>query len=332
VSEKVGVFGGTFSPIHYGHINSIVNVMKKMELDSVKVIPAYQSPGKEFIEKPSPEDRLKLVELGLSDYQDIAKVDRCELDRKGISYSVDTLRALIEKEPGTEFFLIIGLDQFKNFDRWKEFYEILNLSNLVVTSRPGYNFPFETSEFPEGLREHVVDFDGYLAVLENEKQIHFLRLKDYDMSSSDIRKKVRLNQSINKYVPIEVETYIMDNELYSFSESVDYDSEDLLREVKSQIDELGGRQPLAFDMRNDNQITDFNVVASSQSKRANLMLAENVIEKVKSALGVKPIGVDGKEESNWIVIDYGSVIIHLFYETLRHEYNLEALWSDHPKL
>lgn len=332
MSEKVGVFGGTFSPIHYGHINSIVNVMKKMDLDSVRVIPAYQSPGKDFIESPSPEDRLKLVELGLSDYEELVQVDRSELDRKGVSYSVDTLRALIEKEPETEFYLIIGLDQFKNFDRWKEFYEILNLSHLVVTSRPGYNFPFEISDFPDGLKDHIVDFDGYVATLQNGKQINFLRLKDYDMSSSDIRKKVRLNQSINKFVPIEVETYILDNELYSFNEAVDYDSEDLLKEIKSQLDELGGHKPLAFDMRNENQITDFNVVASSQSKRANQMLAENMIEKIKSSLGVRPLGVDGKEEANWIVVDYGSVIVHLFYENLRHEYNLEALWGDYPKL
>jgi nicotinate-nucleotide adenylyltransferase len=332
VSDKIGVFGGTFSPIHYGHINSIVNVVKKMDLDSVKVIPAYQSPGKDFIESPSPEDRLKLVELGLSDYKDLVQVDRCELDRKGVSYSVDTLRSLIEKEPDTEFYLIIGLDQFKNFDRWKEFYEILNLSHLVVTSRPGYNFPFEIADFPDGLKDYIVDFDGYEALLKNEKKINFLRLKDYDMSSSDIRKKVRLNQSINKFVPIEVETYILDNKLYSFNEAVDHDSEGLLNEVKSQIEALGGRQPLAFDMRNENQITDFNVVASSQSKRANQMLAENMIEKIKSSLGVRPLGVDGKEEANWIVIDYGSVIVHLFYESLRHEYNLEALWSDYPKL
>ena len=332
MSEKVGVFGGTFSPIHYGHINSIVNVMKKMNLDLVKVIPAYQSPGKDFIEDPSPEERLKLVKLGLSDYRDLVQVDCCELDRKGMSYSVDTLRALIEKEPKTEFYLIIGLDQFKNFDCWKEFYEILSLSHLVVTSRPGYNFPFEISDFPGGLRDYVEDFDGHVAVLQNGKKINFLRLKDYDMSSSDIRKKVRLNQSINKFVPIEVETYILEQKFYSFGKAVDYNSEDLLKEIKFQIDNLGGLKPLTFDMRNENQITDFNVVASLQSKRANQRIAENMIERVKSSLGVRPLGVDGKEEANWIVIDYGSVIVHLFYETLRYEYNLEALWSDHPKL
>jgi len=332
VSDKVGVFGGTFSPIHYGHINSIVSVIKKMDLDSIKVIPAYQSPGKDFIESPSPEDRLKLVELGLSDYKDITHVDRSELDRKGVSYSVDTLKNLIAKEPETDFYLIIGLDQFQNFDRWKEFLEILNLSNLVVTSRPGYNFPFEKNEFPEGLRDQVADFDGYIAVLNNGKQINFLRLDDYDMSSSDIRKKVRLNHSINKFVPIEVETYILENKLYSLEKAVDYNSEDLMNELKTQLEDMGGRQPLAFDMRNENQITDFNIVTSSQSKRANQMLAENVIEKIKSNLGVKPLGVDGKEDANWVVIDYGSVMVHLFYETLRHEYNLEALWSDYPKI
>lgn len=332
MSKKIGLFGGTFNPIHYGHINSIDSVINKMGFDSIRVIPAYQAPGKDFIEKPTPEDRLKLVEMGLFDYKDKVQVDRSELDRQGVSYSLDTLRDIIKKEPDKNFYLIIGLDQFQNFDKWKEYSEILNLSNLVVTSRPGYNFPHEIADFPEGLKEHIQDFDSYTAVLKNEKQINFLRLTDFDMSSSDIRKKVRLNQSINKYVPIEVETYILENKLYSAEESVDYDSNDLMSEVKKFVTDFGGINPISFDMRNENQITDFNLVASSQSKRGNLMLAENVIEKVKSSLGVKPFAIDGKEDANWIVVDYGSLILHFFYETLRYEYNLEALWKDFPKI
>ncbi len=89
---------------------------------------------------------------------------------------------------------------------------------------------------------------------------------------------------------------------------------------------------LGFDLSNDNQITDYAVVASAQSKRANSSLADKVVDTVRDELGVKPIGVDGKSESNWIVIDYGSVMIHLFYEYLRYEYKIEELWNSYPKL
>lgn len=331
MANRIGVFGGSFSPIHYGHINSILNVKEKMNLDCVQVIPAYQSPGKDLIESPTPIERLELVKLGLADYLGEVQVEDCELDRGGVSYSVDTLRGLSEKHSEDTFYLIIGLDQFGAFDSWKDFKEILSLSNLVVTSRPGFYFPLSVEDFPEGLKGEVEDFDGYTAVLKSGQQIHFVRLEDYDISSSDIRKKVRLNQSINKYVPLEVENFIKDKSLYTMEEGVDYDSKDLQAKIKSILDYEGGINTLSFDLREQNQITDFNIVTSSQSKKANSKLAEKLVEEIKNDLGVKPLGVDGKEDANWIVVDYGSVIVHLFYEFVRGEYNLEKLWSNYPQ-
>lgn len=332
MANKIGVFGGTFSPIHFGHINSILNVKEKMQLNEIKVIPAFQAPGKDLIEKPSAQERLELVKLGLADYLGEVSVESDEIKRGGVSYSIDTVKALKVEHPGDILYLIIGLDQFKNFDSWKDFNEILTLSNIVVTSRPGYFFPLSKDEFPEGLKDHVEDFDGYIAILKLGGQINFIRLEDHDMSSSDIRKRVRLNQSINKYVPIEVETYINNNGLYTMKEGVDYNSKDLTHKIMKVLEGHSGVNILGFDLSNQNQITDFSVVVSAQSKRANATLADQVVDIVRDDLGVKPIGIDGKDESNWIVIDYGSVMVHLFYEYLRYEYKIEELWSSYPKL
>lgn len=332
MANKIGVFGGTFSPIHFGHINSILNVKEKMELDVIKVIPAFQTPGKEVIEKPTAEERLELVKLGLADYIGDVSIESDEIERGGVSYSIDTIKALKSENPEDLIHLIIGLDQFKNFDSWKDFDGILELANIVVTSRPGYFFPLSKDEFPEGLRDHVEEFDGYTAILKSGGQISFVRLEDHDMSSSDIRKRVRLKQSINKYVPMEVETYINDNKLYSMKEGVDYNSKDLTKKIVSILEEESAINILGFDLSNEGQITDFAVVASAQSKRANSTLADRVVDIIRDELGVKPIGVDGKGESNWIVIDYGSVMVHLFYEYLRYEYKIEELWNSYPKL
>lgn len=332
MANKVGVFGGTFSPIHFGHINSILSVKEKMQLDEVKVIPAFQTPGKEMIDKPTAKERLELVKLGLADYLGEVSVEDHEVERGGVSYSVDTVKALKAEYPDDDLYLIVGLDQFKNFDSWKDFSEICGLANIVVTSRPGYFFPLSKEEFPEGLREEIMDFDGYTAILKEGGQISFVRLEDHDMSSSDIRKRVRLNQSIHKYVPLEVETYINDNELYKMQEGVDYNAKDLTAKIMEVLKDNSGISILGFDLSDQNQITDFAVVASAQSKRANSSLADKVVDSIRDDLGVKPIGVDGKDESNWIVIDYGSVMVHLFYEYLRYEYKIEELWSEYPKL
>jgi len=157
-------------------------------------------------------------------------------------------------------------------------------------------------------------------------------LTDHDISSSDIRKKVRLSQSINKFVPIEVESYILENSFYSPEKGVDYKPEELMQNIKTCLEDLGGISTISFDLREENQITDFNVITSSLSKRANMKMAENLIEKIKTSLAVKPLAVEGKEDANWVVIDYGSVIVHLFYDSVRHEYNLEKLWNDYPKV
>lgn len=332
MANRIGVFGGTFSPIHFGHINSILNVKEKMQLDEIKVIPAFQAPGKELIEKPSAEERLELVKLGLADYLDEVSVESYEIERGGVSYSIDTIKSLKSENPDDSLYLIIGLDQFKNFDSWKDFDKIFGLANIVVTSRPGYFFPLSTDEFPSGLQEHIDAFDGYTAMLKSGGQINFVRLDDHDMSSSDIRKRARLNQSINKYVPIEVETYISENKLYTMKEGVDYNSRDLAKKIMNVLEDNSGINILGFDLSNQNQITEFPIVVSAQSKRANATLAEQVVDAVRDELGVKPIGIDGRDESNWIVIDYGSVMVHLFYEYLRYEYQIEEIWTSYPKL
>jgi nicotinate-nucleotide adenylyltransferase len=284
-----------------------------------------------MIESPTAQERLDLVGLALTDYLGEINVDDHEIERGGVSYSIDTLKALKQKSPEDIFYLIVGLDQFENFDTWKDFEEILDLANIVVTSRPGYYFPLDKSGFPESLKDKVADFDGYTAILNSGSQIFFVRLEDHDMSSSDIRKRVRLKQSINKYVPIEVEQYIEEKKLYSMEEGVDYDSKDLADKIIKILNEEQALNVLGFDLQEQNQITDFAIVSSAQSKKANSSLMSKVVEKIRDELGVKPIAVDGIEDSNWIVIDYGSVMVHSFYEFVRYEYKIEELWNAYPK-
>ena len=209
---RVGVFGGTFNPIHRGHMNSLAQVKDKFQLDVVRVIPAYQSPGRDFIDSPDPKQRLEMVKLGLKDLDEGFYLDPCEINRQGISYSIDTLKDTLKNllidDKDIELFLIIGLDQFYTFDQWKDYKEILKLSNLIVTSRPGYTFPLGSPEFPQGFHDFIEEFDGHQVLTKFEKIIYFLRLSDVDVSSSQIRKKLKLGQSVDKYLSFQVESYI----------------------------------------------------------------------------------------------------------------------------
>lgn len=332
MSKRVGVFGGSFNPIHFGHINSILSVKEKMSLDHVKVVPSFQTPGKDPVESPNSTERLELVELGLQTYNEDATVDALELTRGGVSYTIESLREFKSSYPDDEFYLIVGLDQFQSFDQWKDFAEIFKYSNLVVTSRPGFYFPLTLSDFPEGLRELIDSFDGYTSLLKGGSQIYFVRLEDQDISSSEIRRRVRLNQSIQKYVPLEVENYIKNKDLYSFSDVPDVDSEKLVKSIHEIVAEFGGNHPICFDLRDQNQVTDFNFIVSTTNRRANESLAEKIRDTLRDELGIRPFAFDPGADGNWIVVDYGSAIVHLFFEPFRHVYGLENLWSDYPEL
>lgn len=333
MAAHIGVYGGAFNPIHMGHVNSLLQVQKKFSLDEIKVIPAYQSPGKDLIESPTPTQRLEMVELCLADLGEEFSLDSREMERKGISYTVETLRALRKENEGAEIYLIIGLDQFHSFDMWKEYEEIVKEAHLVVTSRPGYTFPLNKTAFPAGLQGMVEDFDGYQSLMKSGKLIHFLRLNDIDTSSSEIRKKLKIGQSVDKFLSLQVEQYIKEHQLYESSGPKVEDYRKLTIEAAEFLDSKKAINTLAFDFENlKDYIVDYSIVCSATNKRQTVSLAESLIEKIKLKYSVRPIGIDGIEEGRWVVLDYGSLIVHVFYDFVRQEYRLEQLWNKADKL
>jgi len=133
----IGVFGGTFDPIHYGHIKPALSVKQALNLSQLRFIPNRVPPHRE---KPwlSSEQRLILLKTALQDYPDII-VDERELNRDGPSYMVDTLKSLKQDYPDETLCLIIGMDAFYGISRWFEWRAIFDLCRLVVTTRPGFD-------------------------------------------------------------------------------------------------------------------------------------------------------------------------------------------------
>lgn len=330
---QIGVFGGAFNPIHMGHINSLIQVQKKFNLDEIKLVPAYQSPGKDLIDSPSSEVRLEMTQLSLSDLGESFSVDSQEIERKGISYTIDTLKSLKKENPDSELNLIIGLDQFNSFDLWKDYDEILKISHLIVTSRPGYSFPLNKSSFPAGLQNQIEDFDGYQSLMKSGKMIHFIRLNDRDVSSSEIRKKFKVGQSVDKFLSLQVESFIKDKKLYESDGPKVSDYKQLAIETVNFLDQKKAINTSAFDFENNRDyMVDYAIICSATNKRQTLSLAEALIEKIKDEHSIRPIAIDGLEEGRWVVLDYGSLMVHIFYDFVRQEYNLEQLWKNATKL
>ncbi|MCB0419659.1 MAG: nicotinate (nicotinamide) nucleotide adenylyltransferase [Bdellovibrionales bacterium] len=325
---KIGVFGGTFNPLHVGHIGSMKTVKEKLGLEKIRVVPASQSPNRKKIDGPTPDQRLEMVHVGLVDYQDTCEVDDREVVRGGISYTIDTLVSYTEDYPDEEIYLIIGLDQFEQFDQWNRFEEILEISNLVVTSRPGGKLPKAIDEFPPGVASFVSEYNENFALLRTGKTIQFIQLNDIDISATELRKKIRNGDAVDDYIPLPVRSYIQKHELYESLGKVIGDFERFTHQCANYLFAKNGINVQAYDLRELNQPSEFSIIASGTSTRHTSALADHVVRQVKKVYGVYPQNIEGIKEGRWVVLDYGSLMIHLFYDYVRIEYQLEKLWEE----
>jgi len=196
---RLGVMGGTFDPIHIAHLAIAEEVRVRLALDRVLFVPARVSPLKVGNTHATGDDRYRMVELAIVDNAGF-QASRLELDRSGPSYTVDTLASL-RKAYGDEaaLYFIMGMDALEALPYWRHPDQIVRLARLVVIARPGYEADWVALERAiPGLREATEVIDT-------------LRL---DISSSELRERVRQGMPIRYLVPAPVEAYIREHRLY----------------------------------------------------------------------------------------------------------------------
>lgn len=196
---KIGLFGGSFNPIHNGHINLAVSVKNELKLDKVIFIPSGTAPHKSSNEYASAEDRLKMCRLALEDYDDF-EISDYELCRQGKSYTVYTVRYFKQLYPYDELVWMVGSDMLLTFDQWYEYREILGKVTLAAISRYGSDLN-ELYEMSEKLSLY-----GKIIVV-NASAV--------TISSTKIRKMIKNNEDLSCYLNGKVVKYIMLKNLYS---------------------------------------------------------------------------------------------------------------------
>jgi nicotinate-nucleotide adenylyltransferase len=329
---RVGIFGGSFNPPHMGHINSLLTVQKKAGLDKIHVVPAAQNPLKVQVAGPSNEQRVDLIKLALSTYGKQFFVDDQEIKRGGLSYTIDTVMNLRKDIDPEDLFLIIGADQFEEFSQWKDYQKLLTEANLIVTTRPGWDIPQEADELPEYLKALVAEYDFNFIELTTGRNVQFIRLQDVEVSATEVRKLLRTGRPVEKVLPLSVENYIKENKLYRpIGEKVG-DFEKFTEFCSRVLFDKKAIQVRGFDLTTMAAPTEFALIASGTSTRHAVSLAENVVDAVKDEYSVLPLSVEGIEEGRWVLVDYGSLIVHVFYDFVRQEYSLEKLWRDGREL
>ena len=208
MSDTIGIFGGAFDPIHKGHIKSIQDINKLVNFSELKIIPC-NIPALKGETVASKEERFQMLKL-VFDNDDNIKIDPCELEKEGVSYTVDTLEDLSERsKPNQHFSLIMGLDAFINLTSWKNYERILELSSLIVLKRPNYVLD---QEYLKQFKGNITDeLDVFL---NSMGKIIFFTLSQLDISSSQIKKSIRDGESFGENLDPKVINFIKDKLIY----------------------------------------------------------------------------------------------------------------------
>lgn len=200
--KKAGILGGTFDPIHYGHLIIGREVLEYFNLDRVIFIPSGMPPHKNADEVSPAMHRLNMAKLAVEDDRDF-EVSCIETDRKGYSYTVDTLERLMDYYGGSvKLYFIIGADIIKDLLTWREPDRVFGMCEFIAVTRPGY-------------AEDRFSMDVDYLVKTHCAVIHKINTSLIEISSSDIRQRIKDGKSIRYLVPEKVREYIYANKLYT---------------------------------------------------------------------------------------------------------------------
>ncbi len=203
----IGIYGGTFDPIHYGHLRTALEIKEIFSLNEVRLIPCAQ-PAHRTIPLTSPQKRLEMLKLAVQIHQELV-IDGRELDRTGFSYMIDTLKSLRNENTALPLLLIIGTDAFQGIESWHQWQNLFNYAHIVVITRPGYTeqklSDFLTSKITKNREKIKSTLSGYL---------FFQSVTQLDISASMIREKIEQGLNPAFLLPNPVIEYIKLNQLY----------------------------------------------------------------------------------------------------------------------
>jgi nicotinate-nucleotide adenylyltransferase len=208
--KKIGLFGGTFNPIHIGHLNVAKTVYDDFKLDKLYFIPSKIPPHKN-LGPTTPKQRLEMVKLAVKNLEGNFIVSDYEIKKKGVSYTYLTLKYFRKRYRDDILFFITGTDIFATIDTWNNWEKLFELSNFIVVNRKELSFIDLFNIIPGKLLKIVRNIDTFENVKSGRIIIH--RAKEIDISSTYIRDLIKTKE-MKKFLPENVLNYIEKNEIY----------------------------------------------------------------------------------------------------------------------
>ena len=205
--KRIGIYGGAFDPFHYGHLKPIDEIFSFHSLDVIHFVPTNIANSNKIIHA-SQSDRLQMLKIGLDNEAYI--VDDREINRQGISYTIDTIRSISKEYDNAIIYLIIGLDLISNIEKWKGFNEIIKSSNIIISSRMTENYNTILSKQLKSL----ISTDLGIFHSESHGKIYIQETSMVDISSTEIRDRLKNNLKISNLVPQTLEKWLLEKKIY----------------------------------------------------------------------------------------------------------------------
>lgn len=216
--KPIGIFGGTFDPVHFGHLRVTIEILENFDLEELRLIPCSTPPIKNAA-VASNEQRLEMLRLAIAGQKNVT-IDNIEIHREGPSYTFDTLAAIREKLPDVQLYLFLGTDAFLSLNRWHRWHDILELAHIIVIHRPGWDI--DSAELANNIDEDIKSIlrtrlvhDKTALKKKEAGNIVFFPIRKLDISSSEIRDLIRNGKSPLHLLPQDVLDFIYARNLYS---------------------------------------------------------------------------------------------------------------------
>jgi nicotinate-nucleotide adenylyltransferase len=219
---RFGILGGTFDPVHFGHLTIAEKMRARFNLEGIYFIPNFQSPHKARTPVADSYDRYAMLALA-TQHNHLFKVLPIELRKQTLSYTIETIKELTRRGKKENLFFILGADSFEEFTAWKDYQDLLRRCHFIVVNREGAAFSEIGRTLPAHVRRKVVNLEEEAspdpADLERKmggrrKYIFYVHIHPVPFSSSDIRRRMKKEESVRYQVPDAVLGYIQKNELY----------------------------------------------------------------------------------------------------------------------
>jgi nicotinate-nucleotide adenylyltransferase len=206
----IGILGGTFDPVHYGHLRPALEVQQALGLDEVRLVPCHIPPHRPQ-PQATPQQRVAMLQAAIA-RRPVFTVDERELARPGPSYTLDTLVSLRAESPGTSLVLLVGMDAFRGLATWHRWRELLDYCHMVVMTRPGATFP-ERGELADFIGLHRVQDAGKLRTRATGRLL-FYTVSQLDISATGIRQLLAAGLDAGYLLPDSVLDIIQREGLY----------------------------------------------------------------------------------------------------------------------